>query len=75
MLYRSDFSVWFMVDGVRFREEYSLPCRTEEAGYEQREMTTLYQAAKAAIAKDLGVRRSQVCILHVQQIHNRLIIE
>lgn len=75
MLYKSDFSVWFMVQGVRFREEYTLPCRTEEAVYERLEMTTLYQAAKAAIAKDLGVRSAEVCILHVQQIHNRLILE
>lgn len=57
---------------VRFREEYFLPVRTEE---EQTDRSTLHQAAKGAIAKDLGIMRCEVRILKIMEIHNHLIVE
>ena len=57
---------------VRFREEYFLPVRTEE---EQTDHSTLHQAAKGAIAKDLGIMRCEVRILKIMEIHNHLILE
>lgn len=66
------FSVIFKVDGIEFREEYQLAYRTEE---EQRESSTLYQQAKAAIAKDLNVKRGRVEVVKVLEIHNNLILE
>ena len=57
---------------VRFREEYFLPVRTEE---EQTDHSTLHQAAKGAIAKDLGIMRYEIRILKIMEIHNHLIVE
>lgn len=57
---------------VIFREEYLLPVRTEE---EQTEHSTLYQTAKGAIAKDLGIMRCNVRILKIMETHNHLIVE
>ena len=54
MLKIKDFSVIFEVRGVRFREEYSLPYRTEEDS--KNESSTIIQAAKGKIASDLGIR-------------------
>lgn len=74
MLLKKNFSVIFEAGTppVRFREEYLLPVRTEE---EQTEHSTLYQAAKGAIAKDLEIMRCEVRILKIMEIHNHLIIE
>lgn len=72
MLKSGLFSVIFKVDGIEFREEYQLAYRTEE---EQRESSTLYQQAKAAIAKDLNVKRGRVEVVKVLEIHNNLILE
>lgn len=72
MLKSGLFSVIFKVDGIEFREEYQLAYRTEE---EQRESSTLYQHAKAAIAKDLNVKRGRVEVVKVLEIHNNLILE
>lgn len=57
---------------VRFREEYLLPVRTEE---EHTDHSTLHQASKGAIAKDLGIMRCEVRILKIMEIHNHLIVE
>lgn len=73
MLKIKDFSVIFEVSGVRFREEYSLPYRTEEDS--KNEPSTIIQAAKGKIASDLGIRRSQISVIKVMEIHNHLIIE
>jgi hypothetical protein len=74
MLLKKNFSVVFEAGTppVRFREEYLLPVRTEE---EQTEHSTLYQAAKGAIAKDLGIMRCNVRILKIMETHNHLIVE
>ena len=74
MLLKKNFSVIFKAGTppVRFREEYLFPVRTEE---EQTEHSTLYQAAKGAIAKDLGITRCEVRILKIMEIHNHLIVE
>lgn len=74
MLLKKNFSVIFEAGTppVRFREEYLLPVRTEE---EHTEHSTLYQAAKEAIAKDLGIMRCEVRILKIMEIHNHLIVE
>lgn len=72
MLKSALFSVVFKVDNVELREEYQLAYRTEE---ERTEGSTLYQQAKAAIAKDLGVKRHWVEIVKIMRIHNDLIIE
>lgn len=72
MLKSGLFSVIFKVDNVEFREEYELAYRTEE---EYTENSTLYQQAKAAIAKDLNVLRRAVHIIRIMRIHNNLIVE
>lgn len=74
MLIKKNFSVIFDAGfpPVRFREEYLLPVRTEE---KMTENSTLYQAAKGAIAKDLGITRCKVRILKIMEIHNHLIVE
>ena len=74
MLLKKNFSVVFEAGTppVRFREEYFLPVRTEE---EQTDHSTLHQAAKGAIAKDLGIMRCEVRILKIMEIHNHLIVE
>lgn len=72
MLKSGLFSIIFKVDNVEFREEYSLAYRTEE---ERAENSTLYQQAKAAIAKDLNTHRCCVNILKIMRIHNDLIVE
>lgn len=66
------FSVVFQVDNVEMKEEYKLAYRTEE---ENKESSTLYQQAKAAISKDLGTRRFCVEIVKIMRIHNDLIVE
>lgn len=72
MLKSGLFSVIFKVDEVEMREEYQLAYRTEE---ERTEGSTLYQQAKASIAKDLGLRRCYVEIIKIMRIHNDLIVE
>lgn len=74
MLIKKNFSVIFEAGTppVRFREEYLLPVRTEE---EQTEHSTLHQAAKGTIAKDLEITRCEVRILKIMEIHNHLIVE
>lgn len=72
MLKSALFSVVFKVDNVEMREEYQLAYRTEE---EHTESSTLYQQAKAAISKDLGVRRCCVDIVKIMRVHNDLIVE
>lgn len=72
MLKSALFSVIFKVDNVEMREEYQLAYRTEE---ERIENSTLYQQAKSAIAKDLGIRRFCVDIVKIMRIHNDLILE
>lgn len=72
MLKTGNFSVVFRVDNVPFREEYELAYRTEE---EHVNSSTLYQQAKAKIAKDLNILRCQVTIDRIMEIHNHLIIE
>lgn len=72
MLKSALFSVIAVVDKVEFREEYQLAYRTEE---DRIEGSTLYQQAKAAIAKDLGIKRNWVEIVKIMRIHNDLIIE
>lgn len=74
MLLKKNFSVFFEAGThpVRFREEYLLPVRTEE---EQTDYSTLHQAAKGVIAKDLGIMRCEVRILKIMEIHNHLILE
>lgn len=74
MLLKKNFSVIFEAGTppVRFREEHLFPARTEE---EQTEHSTLYQAAKGAIAKDLGIMRCEVRVLKIMEIHNHLIVE
>lgn len=72
MLKKNLFSVIFKVDNVELREEYRLAYRTEE---EYTEHSTLYQQAKAAISKDLKIRRCCIDILKIMKIHNDLIIE
>lgn len=66
------FSVVFKVDNVEMREEYQLAYRTEE---EMKENSTIYQQAKSAISKDLGIRRCFVEIVKIMRIHNDLIAE
>lgn len=72
MLKSGLFSVIFKVDNVEFREEYELAYRTEE---ERTKDSTLYQQAKASIAKDLKIHRSAVDIIRIMRIHNDLIVE
>lgn len=72
MLIKGWFSVVFMVGGLKFREEYRLPYRTEE---EDHGNTTLRKAAEAAIAKDLDVTRGRVHIVDIMEVHNDLIVE
>lgn len=72
MLKRGLFSIIFKVDNVEFQEEYNLAYRTEEKRVEN---STLYQQAKAAIAKDLSVYRCCVNIIKIMKIHNDLIVE
>lgn len=72
MLKSGLFSVIFKADDVEFREEYQLAYRTEE---EQRESSTLYQQAKASIAKDLGIKRCRIEVIKVLEIHNNLILK
>ena len=73
MLRTANFSVQFKVDGVPFREEYTLPYRTEEDF--NSESSTVIQAAKGAIAKDLCIRRSSVEIEKIMETHNHLILD
>lgn len=72
MLKSALFSVIFKVDNVEMREEYQLAYRTEE---EHVESSTLYQQAKAIIAKDLNVHRRSIEIVKIMRIHNNLILE
>lgn len=72
MLKSALFSVIFKVDNVEMREEYQLAYRTEE---EHAENSTLYQQAKATIAKDLNVHRRSIEIDKIMRIHNNLILE
>lgn len=72
MLKSGLFSVVFSVGKVQMREEYQLSYRTEE---ERIDNSTLYQQAKQAIAKDLGLTRKCVSIINIMKIHNDLIVE
>ena len=74
MLIKKNFSVVFEAGTppVRFREEYLLPVRTEG---EHTDHSTLHQAAKGAIARDLGIMRCEVRILKIMEMHNHLIVE
>lgn len=72
MLKSALFSVIFKVDDVEMREEYYLAYRTEE---EYTSNSTLFQQAKAAIAKDLNIRRICVEIIKIMRIHNDLILD
>lgn len=70
----------FIIQGVQFDEEYSLPYRTEERELlteEERLKNNLthIQAAKGIIAKDLNSFRSHIEINQIVKIHNSLIID
>lgn len=52
----------FKVNDFEFIEDYQLSYRTEE---QMKEGSTLYQQAKAAIAKDLNITRGQIKIIKI----------
>jgi len=71
------FEVKFTVGDTPMNEAYVLPYRTEEWDVDNRlePHLTHNQAARAAIAKDLGCRRTSITITEIYKIHNNLIIE
>lgn len=66
-------------EAVAMEEDYTLSYRTEEWEPESpcnlKLSKTHIQGATGIIAKDLGVRRSQITITDIYKVHNNLIIE
>lgn len=64
---------------VAMEEDYTLSYRTEEWEPESpnnlKLSKTHIQGATGIIAKDLGVRRSQIRVTDIYKVHNSLIIE